>query len=300
MKLHNLFFTLLCFPALNMSAWANTSVQGHANSNQNSREVSSATSGFSNKSFALDTAPVIKVATFNMAAGKVSNVETLAKAITAMDADIIALQEVDKLTARSGHINQPEKLAQLTNMHVAFGRAIDHDGGEYGLAFLSKYPIHDSEIVLLPSGQREQRIAFIAQVDVPNFSVPVTVVNTHLDTKEDPEIRLGQVRELNDRTMEKRGIKILFGDMNDVPDTVTYRELTRYWNDLTESAKDRRSWPAENPEIQVDYIFTGKAQKWHIDTITLPNIYNHQWKSVDWPAVSDHLPIFVEMRLIEQ
>ena len=34
-------------------------------------------------------------------------------------------------------------------------------------------------------------------------------------------MRLDQVRELNDRTIEVRGIKLLFGDMNDVPGSVT-------------------------------------------------------------------------------
>lgn len=102
-----------------------------------------------------------------------------------------------------------------------FGRAIDFDGGEYGLAFLSVHPLHDAVIHPLPSGQREQRIAFSAKVDVPEFPAPITLFNTHLDTKEDPTMRLDQVRELNDRTIEVRGIKLLFGDMNDVPGSVT-------------------------------------------------------------------------------
>ena len=83
------------------------------------------------------------------------------------------------------------------------------------------YPLHDAVIYPLPSGQREQRIAFSAKVDVPEFPAPITLFNTHLDTKEDPTMRLDQVRELNDRTIEVRGIKLLFGDMNDVPGSVT-------------------------------------------------------------------------------
>lgn len=101
-----------------------------------------------------------------------------------------------------------------------FGRAIDFDGGEYGWRFC-RYPLHDAVIYPLPSGQREQRIAFSAKVDVPEFPAPITLFNTHLDTKEDPTMRLDQVRELNDRTIEVRGIKLLFGDMNDVPGSVT-------------------------------------------------------------------------------
>lgn len=272
---------------------------GNANSNMNSREVSSALGGLKNKTYDLTSAPTIRVATFNMAAGKVSDMESIANAIKSMDVDIVALQEVDKLTNRSGKVNQPEILAKLTGMNVAFGRAIDYDDGEYGLAFLSKYPIHDTQIIPLPSGQREQRILFIAQVNIPGFTVPVTIFNTHLDTKENPAIRLEQVQELNDRAMEIRGIKILFGDMNDVPATVTWNELSRYWVDMSINSDDRRSWPAENPEIQVDYIFTGKAQKWNIESLIIPN-QTGIWNGTNWPTISDHLPTIIEMKLIEQ
>jgi len=118
----------------------------------------------------------------------------------------VALQEVDKLTARSGKVDQLKEIENITGMQGVFCRAIDFDGGEYGLSILSKYPVTLDEIIQLPSGQREQRIGCI--------------INTHLDTKENPQVRLEQIRELNDRTMEMRGIKILLGDMNDVYSTI--------------------------------------------------------------------------------
>lgn len=287
--------------SLSMSApvWSSEAPTSNANSNANSREVASALGGIKNKTFSLAEAPVLKVASFNMAAGKVSNMTEIAKAIKAMNVDIVALQEVDKLTARSGKVDQLAELMKLTGMFGAFGRAIDFDGGEYGVAFLSKYPVKDPIIYPLPSGQREQRIAFTAKVEVPGFVAPITVINSHLDTKEDPTMRLEQVRELNDRTIEIRGIKLLFGDMNDVPNSVTWHELSRYWNDIHPENKDGRSWPAENAEIKVDYIFTGNAQRWHLDNLTIPNTTG-EWQGINWPSVSDHLPIVAELRMIEQ
>lgn len=285
--------------ALAAPVWSKEASTSNANSNVNSREVASALGGITNKTFSLQEAPVLKVASFNIAAGKVSKMSDIAVAIRAMNVDIVALQEVDKLTARSGKVDQLAELMKLTGMYGAFGRAIDFDGGEYGLAYLSKYPIKDTVIYPLPSGQREQRIAFVAKVEVPHFAAPITVVNAHLDTKEDPAMRLDQVRELNDRTIEIRGIKLLFGDMNDVPGSVTWRELGRYWNDIQPADKDGRSWPAENAEIKVDYIFTGNAQRWHLDNVTIPNA-NGEWAGVNWPSVSDHLPIVAELRMTEQ
>ncbi|AKJ42926.1 Uncharacterized protein conserved in bacteria [Pragia fontium] len=299
MSAYNYFLAAVFSLSFAAPVWSSEAPVNHANSNANSREVASALGGITNKTFSLKEAPILKVATFNIAAGKVSDMTAIAKAIKAMNVDIVALQEVDKLTARSGKVDQLAELMKLTGMYGVFGRAIDFDGGQYGLAYLSKYPIKDQVIYPLPSGQREQRIAFVAKVEVPNFAAPITVVNAHLDTKEDPTMRLEQVRELNDRTIEIRGIKLLFGDMNDVPRSVTWQELDRYWNDIQPENRDGRSWPAENAEIKVDYIFTGNAQRWHLDSLTIPNA-NGEWAGVNWPLVSDHLPIVAELRMTEQ
>lgn len=192
------------------------------------REPYQAQTDLIDKTFTEQQAPTIRVATFNMAAARVSSLTEIAKAIKALNADVVAIQEVDVLTDRSGNVDQPKKLAELTGLNIEFGRAIDFDGGQYGLAIASKYPILKTEVTQLPSGNREQRIVFEAHIDVPGFNAPITVFNAHLDTKEDPTMRVGQVRELNDTAIDTRGIKILLGDMNDVPESVTYRELSRY------------------------------------------------------------------------
>lgn len=263
------------------------------------REPYQAQTDLIDKTFTEQQAPTIRVATFNMAAARVSSLTEIAKAIKALNADVVAIQEVDVLTDRSGNVDQPKKLAELTGLNIEFGRAIDFDGGQYGLAIASKYPILKTEVTQLPSGNREQRIVFEAHIDVPGFNAPITVFNAHLDTKEDPTMRVGQVRELNDTAIDTRGIKILLGDMNDVPESVTYRELSRYWNNITDQNVDFRSWPAGNPEIQVDYVMTSKAQVWKIKEITVPQ-NNAQYADTNWPAVTDHLPIVVEMKMLEQ
>ena len=204
------------------------------------REPYQAQSELVNKQYSEKNAPEIRIATFNMAASRVSSLPEIAKAIKSIDADVIAIQEVDVLTARSGTVDQANTLAKLTGMNVEFGKAIDFDGGQYGLAIASKYPILKTEIIKLPSGNREQRIAFEAHIDVPGFAAPITIYNTHLDTKEDPLMRVDQIRKLNDSAIDTRGIKILMGDMNDVPESATYHELSRYWNNLNDGSVDFR------------------------------------------------------------
>ncbi|MGG2299724.1 endonuclease/exonuclease/phosphatase family protein [Aeromonas veronii] len=293
-KLYSLFF----IGALTLPLCANAQ-DGRANNNQNSREVASAMNGLPNKVFAQNKGPSITVATFNIGAAKVSNISSIAAAIKTSSADIVALQEVDQLTKRSGNIDHLAELKKLTGMNGVFGAAIDFDGGKYGLAFLSKYPIKTKEIVQLPSGNREQRIALITEVSVPGFPATITAINTHLDTKENPEIRIGQIQELNDRTIEIRGIKVLMGDFNDTPETTSIKEVTKYWNSITPLNREHRTWPANNPEIGVDYIFTSNAQRWNIKNVTIP-AKTGVYAGINWPTVSDHLPIMATLQLTEQ
>ena len=248
--------------------------------------------------YAEQNAPKLDVASFNIAASRVSDLDSISKAILALDADIVALQEIEKYTGRSMSMDQPGRLAELTGLNIEFARAIDFDGGHYGLAIASRHTILNVQIIPLPSDDREQRILLIAKIKVPGFESPVMVFNTHLDTAEDPQVRLQQVRKINEIAIDTRGIKVLLGDINDVPESIIYRELSRYWNDALPDFADRRTWPAINPEIQVDYVFTSKAQSWQTSHI-IPNKHN-RYGDIDWPAVSDHLPVVVKMKMLEQ
>lgn len=261
------------------------------------REPEHAKSEVVNKSFKREEAPRLRVATLNMAAGRISDLASIAKAMLVLDADIIAIQEVDRGTMRSGNIDQVKKLAELSGLNVVFGKAIEFDGGDYGLAVASKHPIESSKTQALESGSREGRIVMMAKVSVPTFEHPVTVFNTHLDPDDNPEMRLGQARQLNKWTMNQRGIKLLLGDVNDVPLSGTYQELRRFWVDACNEMDDRRTWPAVNPEINVDYVFSSPAQKWEVRPVEL-SVFNSD--STSWLAITDHLPVVVDMILLEQ
>lgn len=109
--------------------------------------------------------PTIKVATYNIGknelAADVANLDELSKAIAKIDADVIVLTEIDNKTARSKKVNQLEEIAKANKMDFAFGKALDFDGGEYGVGILSKYKIEKSQVVNLPSGGAEQRVVLL-------------------------------------------------------------------------------------------------------------------------------------------
>lgn len=251
----------------------------------------------------------LTVASYNIAASRVSSPEEVGKAIKAMNADFVALAEVDVNTERSGHKDQVAIIAKESNMYPVFGKAIDFEGGEFGPALLSKYPIIKSQNFLLPvPGDGRQHVLIVAEVQVPNFKEPVLFMAAHLDYKEDPAVRMNQVREINGVAIasiknifpgiESR-VKILAGDFNEVDGTPIMDELYRYWNPVLDKDADNRTWPAINPALAIDHILTYKGQKWDVKEVIIPN-QGEKWNGINWQAVSDHVPVVARLRLLEQ
>src|SRR5690606_13604979 len=61
--------------------------------------------------------------------------------------DLVALQEVDKGTTRSGGIDQTAALSTRTGLTGYFAKARDFQGGDYGVAILSRLPVEDFKVV---------------------------------------------------------------------------------------------------------------------------------------------------------
>ncbi|APR33462.1 MULTISPECIES: endonuclease/exonuclease/phosphatase family protein [Citrobacter] len=253
--------------------------------------------------------PHLKIATYNIgkneASADVADFTALNSAIERINADIIAVPEVDNKTGRSQKIDQLKKIADANKLHYVFGKAIDFDGGEYGLGLLSKYKILHSQVVKLPSGDAEQRVALLAQIDVPGFDSAPIIMVTHLDWQKDPTMRTEQARYLLDISIGDAttdfpdiasSIKILAGDFNSTRDEQPLKEIRYFFNEVTKEGIDTRSWPAVNPAIDIDHIFTFKGQKWNVKNLQIP----HNSSEFTWSTASDHLPVIAELELSEQ
>ncbi|HVL67602.1 MAG TPA: endonuclease/exonuclease/phosphatase family protein [Vicinamibacterales bacterium] len=218
--------------------------------------------------------PAIRVLVFNIHAGKDAagrpNLEDVAALVRSTGADLVLLQEVDRGTRRSGHVDQLDVLGRLTAFHAAFGRSLDYDGGLYGIAALSRAPIASHETEALPveppqaraGGRYEPRAALMLRTTTAIG--PLQALNTHLDASRDEHYRLQESRHillLADRLLASGIPVIAGGDFNAEPDSDTYRQLVsgRLKDAWTECGTgDGFTFPASAPVKRIDYLFMTK------------------------------------------
>lgn len=164
-----------------------------------------------------------RIATWNIRAALSAPVDEIAGELRAMQADVIALQEVDVRTRRSGFIDEPAALATALGFHYVFAASIKWEGGDYGLAVLSRWPLTNVRRHRLDSTPAaEPRI--ILEVTVCTGGRPLHLFNHHADGR--VISRNAGFEELKRivRADVGQGIVVL-GDFNEYPDGPGVRGL---------------------------------------------------------------------------
>ncbi|MEA5005154.1 MAG: endonuclease/exonuclease/phosphatase family protein [Rikenellaceae bacterium] len=209
--------------------------------------------------------------------------DSIASVIHKSGADIVLLQEVDYKSSRVQGIDQPLELSQKSGLaYYRFFKAIDIPGGEYGVMILSRYPITSSSSYLLPSIDKgEQRVIGIVEVK-PSGQKKICVACTHLDLPKG-------IREIQaafiDSLLGKRERLIFGGDFNATPESPEIKFLRERY--ISTSEKFQHTFPNTNPDVCIDYIFTGKTKSVKI-------LYTNILKDIPH---SDHLPVLAEISL---
>ena len=187
-----------------------------------------------------DPAPkALRVLTYNIHHGEGTDgkldLARIAGVVKAARPDVVALQEVDRNTARTGKVDQAAELARLTGLHAAFGQAIDLQGGGYGLAVLSRFPLKGVRTDPLPgkAGQ-EARVVMRATVEPGGGWPAVTVLNTHFQHDDGPT-REAQAAKLDELFGTAEGTFVLAGDLNAAPGSAPVRVVFRStsWSSTT-------------------------------------------------------------------
>lgn len=219
-------------------------------------------------------------------AGNAIDVAAIARVITKEKPDLVALQEVDVNTERSGKgLNQARELAQLTGMHFFFSKAIDHQGGDYGVAVLSRFPIIDSTRFILPVdpaiGGEIRTIAAIT-VEVSKDK-KIIFASTHLDLKE--QNRLTQSELIVNHFKASDLPMILAGDFNALPDSRVIRFLDQHFVRTCQDC--RPTIPVKNPNRAIDFVMYKST-----------NVFKSlSTRVIDEQYASDHLPVIADFRL---
>ena len=167
-------------------------------------------------------------------------------------------------------------------MRHAFGRAIDYQGGQYGQAILSRFPLQSTVVHTLPGAvEGEQRIAFEARLTLDGR--PLSFVTTHLH-HQSPQDRLAQAETLNRLFASAEHPVILAGDLNATPGSPPIAELAKLWT-IAQSDDDvpLHTFPAPDPIRQLDYVLLRPSQSFEIQ----------QAQVLDEPTASDHRPVLV-------
>ena len=231
----------------------------------------------------------VRVLTYNIHHGEgtdaVLDLERIARVITNTQPDLVALQEVDNRTERTGRVNQAAELGRLTGMHAVFGKAMDYQGGGYGLAILSRWPIAQTQRHPLPSTEgHEPRALLLVRVRAdPMDKEGFWFGSTHLDHTREDLNRMNHARRIIEVVAGMgQAPVILAGDFNAVPETPVMEMLFEHFSDG--SAMDPRpTIPVVNPMRRIDYVLFRPHNKWMAkETRVLPE-----------EVASDHRPLLV-------
>jgi endonuclease/exonuclease/phosphatase family metal-dependent hydrolase len=215
----------------------------------------------------------ITVATFNIHRGvgidSTLDLDRTAATIIETGAELVALQELDRNMARTGRVDQPSLIAEVTGLPIEFRATLKRGPGEYGIALVAA-ELDSVEWVRLPRLRREEpRGAIVAR------RAGLWVCAAHLSTQR--EARRAQVGALADLVASLEGPVVLLGDLNAAP-----RELGPL----------RSAGFSLGPRLpthrglrwrQIDHILTSSSVRL-VRSWTVPS-----------PA-SDHLPLVARLR----
>ena len=197
-----------------------------------------------------------------------------AAVISKQQPDVVALQELDSMTGRSGQRYQLGELANRTSYYPVFGSAIDYDGGKYGVGILTRERPLSTKSIPLPG--EEPRVLLVVELQ------DYVLACTHLDLEE--EYRLASVPLIVAEAQRWQKPFILAGDWNDTPDSELLQEMSKHFTILS---SDELTFPADEPQECIDYVASFKEHS----AVALESFV------IDEPEASDHRPLVVRLRL---
>lgn len=235
--------------------------------------------------FPLQAQNTLKLMTYNIKNANgmddVCDFQRVANVINNASPDVVAIQEVDSMTNRSGQKYVLGEIAERTQMHAYFAPAIDYDGGKYGIGLLTRQVPVRLQTIPLP-GREEARALILAEFEDYIYCC------THMSLTE--EDRMESLKIVKSFTTPYKKPLFLAGDMNAEPESDFIKELQKDFQIL--SNPKQNTYPAPEPKETIDYIATLKSNVNGFALISAQVLHE--------PMASDHRPILVELRTAEK
>jgi len=236
------------------------------------------------------TAARLRIATYNVHRcrgldGR-TRPERIARVLRAIDADVVALQEVVGAGPRGG--GHAEELGALLGMGWVMAPARQLRGHQFGNAVLSRFPITQHIEHDLSWKTCEPRR--VQRVDVALEGCTLHVYNVHFGTaileRTHQAERLAAI--VSDRHVA--GPKLVLGDFNEWMRGKATQILVEKLNsvDLTNYLRRRRTYPGVFPILHLDHIYYDGA----VDIVGV-ELARTRLSLV----ASDHLPLVADVRV---
>jgi endonuclease/exonuclease/phosphatase family metal-dependent hydrolase len=233
-------------------------------------------------------ATTLRIAAYNVKHGlgmdSVIDLERVADVLRPLDADVITLQEVDRGVERSSGVDQAARLAELLGMSAHFGAFMPYQGGEYGMAVLSRLPVVGVDNVRLPDGE-EPRTALEVRVAAGVQGRVVSIVGIHLYRT--PEERRAQADSLSTYLESVEHPVVLAGDFNSRRGDVVLSALTADDWFVVDKDGERETFPSDRPQREIDFVMLRPASAFEVV----------EHRVIDERVASDHRPLLVVLRL---
>lgn len=211
------------------------------------------------------------------------------RVVAAQKPRFAGIQEVDMKTKRVNGLDSCAELAKATGMHATFAKGIDYQGGEYGVAFLSREKPLSVRRIPLPG--KEPRVLLLCEFE------DCWAGTMHLDLAKECRIKSIDIIEKVVKELSAKKAVFLMGDWNANPASTELGMIRKFMQVVSceDVATFHGTKLSEAERVNANHC---------IDFIAVDSAHAARYKASDARVVedrktSDHAPIRVTVERIK-